>query len=172
MTRARSQGDWTRRSRIISTAATAGTAGSTSPCLSYAEPLIHSQWSVLINFSLSLSLSLSLSPALVWQIITKNGRAGVNGEHSPQDAPAPTRLLDMAFHMESVEQYNDLAHHRFLTATATKVHAVQRLLFDVSPLHEMIFELAALHVRQLIERVRICVLDFRSYGGYVAGQSR
>jgi carnitine O-acetyltransferase len=41
----------------------------------------------------------------------------------------------------------------------------KQLHFDVSPLSPMAFDNAVLQISKLIQRVRICVLDFRAFGG-------
>ena len=45
-------------------------------------------------------------------IVTRNGRIGISGEHTPQDAPAPSLMLNIAINLESEEQYDRLISFR------------------------------------------------------------
>jgi hypothetical protein len=96
--------------------------------------------------------------------VCKNGKAGVNGEHTPQDAPAPARVCDIALGLESVEQYTQL-----LEVEDDSNIAAKRLSFDVSGLDKGLFDKAKQNVANLIDSVEITIRDFNSFGAYVGG---
>ena len=96
----------------------------------------------------------------VLQVVCKNGIAGVNGEHTPQDAPAPARVCDIALGLETPEQYEALA----AVQDDPPEHAHRKLAFDVSELDPAIFDRAKQNVARLIDSVEVSIREFNGFG--------
>ena len=133
-----------------STLAMARTAGSIRPSRSYARYL---------SLACCHEVASTYRSALL-QVVCKNGIAGVNGEHTPQDAPAPARVCDIALGLETPEQYEALA----AVQDDPPEHAHRKLAFDVSELDPAIFDRAKQNVARLIDSVEVSIREFNGFG--------
>eukprot|EP01094_Clydonella_sp_ATCC50884_P021062 TRINITY_DN4534_c0_g2_i1.p1 TRINITY_DN4534_c0_g2~~TRINITY_DN4534_c0_g2_i1.p1 ORF type:complete len:625 (-),score=170.79 TRINITY_DN4534_c0_g2_i1:162-2003(-) len=94
-------------------------------------------------------------------VVTANGRLGISGEHTPQDAPAPSLMLNIALNLESSEQYNAIASSALLSPTSVPARA---LPIDTSALDVAAYEECNASVLTAIRNVSVCMLDFRAFG--------
>mmetsp|Transcript_21836 Transcript_21836/g.54902 ORF Transcript_21836/g.54902 Transcript_21836/m.54902 type:complete len:604 (+) Transcript_21836:125-1936(+) len=89
-----------------------------------------------------------------------NGAMGTNGEHSPTDATQPGHLFNYVFDRETVDEYNMLHRHRSVPGLRHPLLLQWDLPDQLAPVIDDALE----HAQELINKVRVTLLNFTSFG--------
>ncbi|KAI9485449.1 MAG: acyltransferase ChoActase/COT/CPT [Benjaminiella poitrasii] len=99
-------------------------------------------------------------------IVENNGRAGINGEHSPADAVIPSRIVDYALERES---------NKDSTGTVTRVTSLKKpqlLTWQVSSKVGEAIGTAEQNAAKLIDTLDSVLLHYNEYGSNLMKQAK
>ncbi|KAI7826128.1 acyltransferase ChoActase/COT/CPT [Gamsiella multidivaricata] len=89
-------------------------------------------------------------------IFENNGRAGINGEHTPADAVIPGRILDELVKSEK--------HAEPLHASNVQLQPIEHVKFVINDEIKETIKQAEVNAKKMIDNVDSCLIHFNEYG--------
>ncbi|KAF9572347.1 Carnitine O-acetyltransferase mitochondrial [Mortierella alpina] len=89
-------------------------------------------------------------------IFESNGRAGINGEHTPADAVIPGRILDELVKNEKTAEPKEPSH--------VLLGSIEPIKFVVNDEIEETIKQAEVNAKKMIDNVDSCLIHFNEYG--------